>query len=120
MTLAELYARIPEVHCRGLCQAYCGPVPMADLELEAALALRPDLRPLASPFPIGGNLIAPDPETLTCRCLVDGRCSVYAARPVICRLWGAVKRLRCPHGCTPENWLSPREAGKITNAVLGK
>lgn len=36
---------------------------------------------------------------------LDGnrRCKVYADRPAICRLYGAVDsaHLRCPHGCEP-------------------
>ena len=32
------------------------------------------------------------------------RCKVYAVRPMICRLFGAVDhpKLTCPHGCRPE------------------
>ena len=38
-------------------------------------------------------------RTIDCPALVDGRCSVYEHRPLICRLWGAVESLPCPHGC---------------------
>lgn len=29
----------------------------------------------------------------------DNSCSAYTDRPTICRLWGAIDALRCPHGC---------------------
>jgi Fe-S-cluster containining protein len=38
-------------------------------------------------------------RTQDCPALVDGRCSVYEDRPLICRLWGAVESMPCVHGC---------------------
>ena len=32
---------------------------------------------------------------------VHGRCTVYAARPMICRLWGVAQGMACPWGCQP-------------------
>jgi len=37
-----------------------------------------------------------------CPALDEGRCTVYERRPSICRLWGVVESLACPHGCRPE------------------
>src|SRR2546429_6087610 len=34
--------------------------------------------------------------------LRNGRCTVYEVRPMICRLWGMVEGMQCPHGCVPE------------------
>ena len=48
---------------------------------------------------------------------VHGACSVYAYRPLICRLWGTVKRMQCPHGCEPERWLSDEEAHEMIQEV---
>ena len=28
-------------------------------------------------------------------------CACYEERPLMCRLFGAVENLRCPHGCAP-------------------
>lgn len=41
----------------------------------------------------------------------DGQCSGYRARPLVCRLWGAIDhpQMRCPHGCRPPQLLSDRE-----------
>lgn len=41
------------------------------------------------------------------------KCSVYFQRPLICRLWGTVKKMACPHGCQPTTWLSDQEAGLL-------
>jgi hypothetical protein len=52
------------------------------------------------------------------RPLLDaGRCTVYADRPLICRLFGAVEDLRCPFGCLPERLLTPAEGRRLLRAV---
>lgn len=40
---------------------------------------------------------------LTCGYLdqVHRRCTVYAVRPMICRLWGVTTDMACPWGCQP-------------------
>jgi Fe-S-cluster containining protein len=30
-----------------------------------------------------------------------GRCTVYDIRPMICRLYGTMETMPCPHGCLP-------------------
>jgi len=50
---------------------------------------------------------------LTCPALVNGLCSVYAVRPLICRLWGVVREMACPFGCKPERWLADREVKRM-------
>jgi hypothetical protein len=32
-------------------------------------------------------------------------------------LWGLVQTMRCPYGCTPARWVSPRESFKLLSAV---
>lgn len=57
-------------------------------------------------------------ETLTCPLLgEDGRCTVYAARPLICRLYGSVSDLRCPHGCVPDRLLTPQQARRLIGRI---
>jgi Fe-S-cluster containining protein len=58
-------------------------------------------------------------EEYYCPALRDGRCSVYADRPTICRLWGATKSMPCPHGCTPQNALSQQESFELL-ALAGR
>jgi Fe-S-cluster containining protein len=45
-----------------------------------------------------------------CPLLRHGRCTVYDARPMICRLWGLDDFMVCPHGCEPEKRLTHAEA----------
>ena len=53
-----------------------------------------------------------DKKDGTC-CLLNkenGECKVYNIRPMICRLWGLVEMMKCPHGCVPD---------KVLNNLLG-
>ena len=106
MTFAEavealdaLYATLPRLDCQRHCQEACGPILMSRIEW---------LRVLRQP---GGRRTLRD--ALTCPMLRRGGCSVYAVRPLICRLYGLVERLRCPFGCVPERWLSDDEARTV-------
>lgn len=56
-----------------------------------------------------GAEIPPLQNGLTCGLLKKGRCSIYANRPLICRLFGVAKELPCPFGCKPERWLEKPE-----------
>jgi hypothetical protein len=95
--LRTLYWVLPEIACRGLCHEACGPIAASPLEiarLEAA----------------SGRTLGVD-ENLTCSMLTPAkRCVAYEDRPMICRLFGLVKKLRCPHGCVPSRWLSDTDA----------
>jgi Fe-S-cluster containining protein len=97
--LAAIYARIPTIQCRGLCQDACGPIAMTALEAAQMEQAH------------GGPLPPFAPSQLCCPLLnAAGRCTVYAARPLICRLWGVVERMPCEHGCRPSRPLSDMEA----------
>jgi hypothetical protein len=96
-----LYAKVPEIECKGLCQESCGPILMSRVEWkritrrvgDAARHLRPGLTcPMLAP---------------------NGRCRVYSNRPLICRLWGVAEGMPCPWGCVPERYLTDVEAGKL-------
>lgn len=52
-----------------------------------------------------------------CPLLVDGRCSVYNARPMICRLFGAVEGMICKHGCKPADLLTDDEGFDLVTAL---
>lgn len=118
----ELLQQVPSFKCKDGCADCCGPIEMSRLEFyrcikasgrsvdevnrqrEKNLAMR-DLRcPLL------------DRKT--------NRCSVYAVRPAICRVFGTVKELACPHGYQPEaeRMLSDASARAILDQVkeLGK
>lgn len=102
MTLAALYAQIPDVRCKGLCQRSCGPIGCSGAEAEALVN-----EGIALPVPIGHSKYG----DLTCSHLgQDGRCAIYDKRPMICRLFGATRELRCPHGCLPDQPLTDDQA----------
>jgi hypothetical protein len=52
----------------------------------------------------------------------DGRCAVYAHRPLVCRLFGAVDHplMRCPFGCRPAGGLLPAAEGRRLLRLLGR
>lgn len=102
-----LYATLPGLACKRLCQECCGPVFMEKLEWER----------------IGerlGRYPRPTPEQaakLECPMLADGGCTVYDLRPAVCRLWGLVESMRCPHGCVPERVLTDAEGHEFLGRV---
>jgi Fe-S-cluster containining protein len=98
--LDALYAELPEIECRGQCFDSCGAISMT----------RPERRRIAE----RGIDIAPTGNVdggLSCNALtVLKRCSVYAIRPMICRLWG-LTRVITSYGCVPEGgWLTEAQA----------
>jgi hypothetical protein len=102
--LDALYAQVPAmVGCDGSCWESCGPVPMGPAERDRIAAAGVDM---------------PSPATLLredrmCPALsAFGRCTVYAARPMLCRLWGAVPEMPCPRGCRPVGGFLPSAEGR--------
>jgi Fe-S-cluster containining protein len=86
-TVQDLYDSVPDVNCKGLCHQACRDIgPQITAEEKDRLAAR------------GVDIEKHDDG---CPALVDKRCSVYEDRPLICRLFGATKRMRCPWGCEP-------------------
>ena len=102
--LERIYARIPKLACRRKCQESCGPILCHAAEWARMKA--------ATLVPI--DQLAPD---LTCPALLNGACSVYSVRPLICRLWGVVRAMACPWGCEPERWLTDAEADALFSEV---
>lgn len=104
--VAEIYAKLPPLRCKRLCQECCGPVLMSKAEAAAITAAT-------------GTLPGVD-ASLTCTLLdaASGRCAIYEHRPMICRLWGMVKKMKCPHGCVPEGgFVSERKAHKLLDRL---
>lgn len=82
--IARLRARIPAFACRPGCHDCCGPVFFSQWEW-AQLGQQREPIDLACPYDSGQG------------------CTIYADRPLICRLHGAVAAptWRCPHGLGP-------------------
>jgi len=92
--IQAVYDLVPKVRCKGLCGDACGPIGMTVREADA---LRED--GIVPPR----TRVHPKHGVLMCDKLTDGdRCSMYDRRPLICRVYGAVRALRCEHGCKPE------------------
>lgn len=91
-------AEVPTVRCKGICTDACGPVDGGPLERQrmrrAGVKLPPHRRAVA-------EMVISD-FNYCCPALVDGRCSTYEERPMICRTWGASEDMRCPYGCEVE------------------
>lgn len=89
--MEELYEQLPTIQCRGKCQHSCGPIDMSNVERDRIRSRGVEIPRLSG----------------TCPALTFlGGCRVYDIRPMICRLWGLVEPMACPHGCMPEGgWL---------------
>lgn len=99
--LREIYASIPSAECKGLCVDECTTVPVFPFELEQLEAVTGrKLSTIPAGTDIGGLLLGSEIGK-PCPLLVLGRCSAYEHRPLICRAFGSVEGLRCPHGCRP-------------------
>jgi len=110
-TLEGLYRLIPSIPCRRLCADACGALILTDLEarrLQAETHIKPRTLPVIS-HPSAGRCVYLAPA--------QDRCTVHAIRPLICRVWGVLKRLSCPHGCTPSTWLSDVQFLALARAV---
>ena len=104
--LRQIYSAVPDAGCRGLCAESCAAVPL--LAAEQALlsaATGRELPPILAA------------EDLSCPLLRDGRCSVYADRPLVCRLFGAAEGIECPFGCRPARLLTDAEARALIRSA---
>jgi hypothetical protein len=99
----RVYQLLPSLECKGLCAECCGPIAMTELEYK-------NLRELS-----GGDLSVD--EHLTCSLLHDGRCSQYADRPGVCRLWGVSENMPCEFGCKPDRYLTRQEGNEFLASV---
>lgn len=99
--LDALYATLPRLECQQQCGAFCGPIKVGPDEWRRIIE-HVGHEPSARTLMLG----------LRCPFVTNaGTCSVYDIRPMVCRLWGAVKTvMACPHGCRPAVWLSEADA----------
>ncbi|GLK69209.1 hypothetical protein GCM10008179_28470 [Hansschlegelia plantiphila] len=88
--LSRLYAKIPTFTCVEGCTECCGPVVAGPVERERAPLLHESVAAAVA----GG--------CASCPYGAAGSCEVYDDRPFICRLYGTVEDLRCPHGRRPD------------------
>ena len=110
--LQAVYDQIPEIpDCQGRCWVSCGPIPMTTRERQRIRQAGFRITPVREAVTQEGDYFC---EALT----QDKRCAVYELRPLVCRLWGSIARLKCPYGCTPRGgWLSNKEAARLVREV---
>lgn len=108
--IASVYAQIPDVECKGLCTQFCGPIGCSGAEAQAMQE-----NGVALPVTRTSEIHGP----LTCSHLSEaGKCRIYEHRPFVCRIFGAVRRLPCPHGCKPKGGFVSAELEKQLLATL--
>ncbi|MBQ4133278.1 MAG: hypothetical protein IJD04_06050 [Desulfovibrionaceae bacterium] len=89
-----LYAQIPSFRCKEGCTECCGPVPFSSWE-KAQVKIEPGKLGRRCPY------------------LGESGCLIYENRPLMCRLYGTVPEMKCPHKCRPEKMLSSQEGRRI-------
>jgi len=104
--LDALYAELPQIDCQRLCYDSCGPIPAAPferqrMEREAGFELKVERHIYQRASGLE--------SCHECSMMREQRCSVYAIRPMICRLWGLTEDMPCPYGCVPSRRLSVAE-----------
>ena len=101
--LDALYATLPTITCQRRCQVVCGLIILTKMEwlqITRRLGYRPHGK-----------------ADCVCPMLKQGRCSVHAIRPTICRLWGVTDIMPCPWGCQPDRWLTEVESDLLLAQV---
>lgn len=93
--LRYLRTQIPNFACIDGCHDCCGPVTTSSVEMARL--------PSKSQAEREAALAA-----YNCPHLGPQGCTVYAERPLICRLFGTTPRLPCPHGQRPLTMVDPR------------
>ncbi len=98
------------------CGECCGPIPLMEKQLERIIKALSEL-----PAKELKRLKRQKRPGLTCplRDMEKRKCSVYEARPTICRLFGQIKELECPHnkGVTKH---FPSGARELMTEVMGE
>lgn len=118
--LEALYAELPTIECKGLCQNSCGPIDMSDAERKRIVDLGMEI-PLftherSQAWANGAKLYCP---ALSFGTEVGFGCSVYEARPLICRVWGLGEgELACPHGCEPSQRLTNGDVMRLVMRAM--
>lgn len=111
--LRDVWAAMPSIECKGLCWESCSTVPVFPAELElleerAGRELATTDLSYASGRVVGlGTFLQP------CPFLVLQRCTAHEVRPTVCRAFGVVEGMQCPHGCTPDRLLSNEDQFRL-------
>ncbi|MGI5245061.1 YkgJ family cysteine cluster protein [Dactylosporangium sp. CA-139066] len=96
--LDAIYAELPAIECRGRCHDSCTNIDMTGVERRRII----QVAGVTIPRRTMRDPVMPCPA-LT----IFKRCSAYEVRPLICRLWGLTRAMRCSYGCVPEGGYLP-------------
>lgn len=102
--LKKIYEKIPKIECKKSCAASCSVIMMSDAEHKV----------IKNKTGISPSFCE---KTGSCNLLKENHCMAYDVRPLICRLFGVVEAMRCPHGCIPERFISDEEAEALIKAT---
>ncbi|GAA0720148.1 YkgJ family cysteine cluster protein [Dactylosporangium roseum] len=97
-TLDAIYAELPAIECRGQCHDSCTNIDMTGVERRRIV----QVAGVTIPRRTVHDPVMPCPALTMFK-----RCSVYEIRPLICRLWGLTRVMRCSYGCVPEGGYLP-------------
>jgi Fe-S-cluster containining protein len=114
--LESIYARIPGIECKGLCHPSCTIVPVSKIEAKRAKSRLGGKNPFNSEL-ISRDVLSDISKIPTCGALKDKRCTIYTARPAMCRLFGVAEGLECPFGCVPKGTISRAETLKLIQEI---
>lgn len=103
------YSVIPTFRCRPGCHDCCGPVPWSRAEHRAITAW---LR--------ARGQVERKATSLRCPYIEKGGCAIYEVRPFLCRLYGTVPKLSCPHGCRPALMLPASAEDALVEGYLAE
>lgn len=98
-TILQLRGMIPSFDCVPGCHDCCGPHPWSRWEWEQVPA----------------KCLATE---LTCPYVTPASCGIYEHRPIVCRLFGTVANMPCPHGRRPMAMLHPLREREIMERYL--
>lgn len=90
-TIKYIKKQIPTFKCKPSCTDCCGVIVMSRWEWD----LIEDKRTASG---------------LTCPYASEKGCEIYEQRPILCRLYGVVKKMQCPHGCSNKILSAKKEA----------
>jgi len=78
------------MQCDDDCGECCGPVMVTETEFQRVARFVKE----------HGIVPVDNPKELTCPLFIDGKCSVYSVRPMICKAYGHadMETLTCPRG----------------------
>lgn len=114
--LKELYKKIPEIECKGLCHPSCIIVPAAKIEIKRAREKMHGKNPfnLNSALQKLNNDSSHAPK---CSALINQLCSIYSTRPALCRLYGVAEGLECEFGCIPKEKMNKKNAHELLKTI---